>query len=121
MGDWQAKSPIAALRYTFDTVLLGPACIVVVLFHMPEYLPGPRRPAAGPGFLPRADLIGRLRDGLFTPVLYRTLAGYLPAFNETRLAFGLAPLGTAQKLLGEYHSPLGKCQNTYCNTSRLAR
>jgi MGT family glycosyltransferase len=139
MGDWQAKSPIAALRYTFDTVLLGPARIVaeetqralaqaptdvvvadlmmlgsliaaeaarlprVVLFHMPEYLPGPGRPAAGPGFLPRADLIGRLRDGLFTQVLYRTLAGYLPAFNETRQAFGLAPLRTAQELLGEYH------------------
>jgi UDP:flavonoid glycosyltransferase YjiC (YdhE family) len=139
MGDWQAKSPIAALRYTFDAVLLGPARIVaeetqrtlaqsptdvvvadlmmlgsliaaeaarlprVVLFHMPEYLPGPGRPAAGPGFLPRADLIGRLRDGLFTQVLYRTLAGYLSAFNEARQAFGLAPLGTAQELLGEYH------------------
>jgi AcrR family transcriptional regulator len=71
--------------------------------HNPEYLPGPGRSAAGPGFLPRADLIGRLRDGLFTQVLYRTLAGYLPAFNEARQAFGLAPLGTAQELLGEYH------------------
>lgn len=139
MGDWQAQSPIAALRYNLDSVLLGPAGIVaeetqralaqtptdvlvadlmmlgslvaaeaagiprVVLFHMPEYLPGPGRPAAGPGFVPRADWIGRLRDGLLTSLFYRTLAGYLPSFNQVRHRFGLAPHATPQELLGEYH------------------
>lgn len=80
MGDWQAKSPIGALKHNLDRVLIGPARIVaeetqrtlaqtqpdvlvadlmmlgslaaaeaariprVVLFHMPEYLPGPARP-----------------------------------------------------------------------------
>jgi UDP:flavonoid glycosyltransferase YjiC (YdhE family) len=139
MGDWQAKSPMGALRQTMKHVLLGPARIVaeetqraltqsqtdvlvadmmmlgslaaaeaariprVVLFHMPEYLPGPGRPAAGPGFLPRNDLVGRLRDGLLTGLLYRTVGDFLPDFNDARRALGLAPLKTAQELLGEYH------------------
>ncbi|MFZ2358789.1 MAG: glycosyltransferase [Anaerolineae bacterium] len=75
----------------------------VVLFHMPEYLPGPGRPAAGSGFLPRNDLIGRLRDGLLTGLLHRTVGDFLPAFNDARQACGLPPLKTAQELLGEYH------------------
>jgi MGT family glycosyltransferase len=75
----------------------------VVLFHMPEYLPGPGRPAAGPGFLSRADLVGRLRDGLMTRLFYRQLAAFLPAFNETRRAFGLAPHARPGDLLDEYH------------------
>jgi MGT family glycosyltransferase len=75
----------------------------VVLFHMPEYLPGPGRPAAGPGFLPRTDLAGRLRDGLMTRLFHRQVAAYLPAYNDARRVFGLAPLRTPQELLGEYH------------------
>ncbi|HYR07476.1 MAG TPA: glycosyltransferase [Longimicrobium sp.] len=76
----------------------------VVLFHMPEYLPGPGRPAAGPGFLPRADLPGRLRDGLMTRLFLRQLKAYLPAFNAARRASGLAPLGTARELVDQYHA-----------------
>jgi MGT family glycosyltransferase len=76
----------------------------VVLFHMPEYLPGPGRPAAGPGFLPRTDLAGRLRDGLMTRLFLRQLAPFLPAFNDARRAFGLAPLGSARELIGQYHA-----------------
>ena len=76
----------------------------VVLFHMPEYLPGPGRPAAGPGFLPRTDLVGRLRDGLMTRLFLRQLRAYLPAFNEARRAFGLPPLATARELVAQYHA-----------------
>jgi UDP:flavonoid glycosyltransferase YjiC (YdhE family) len=75
----------------------------VVLFHMPEYLPGPGRPAAGPGFLPRADLLGRLRDGLLTRIFLRQIRPFVPVFDEARAAFGLRPLGSARALLGEYH------------------
>jgi UDP:flavonoid glycosyltransferase YjiC (YdhE family) len=75
----------------------------VVLFHMPEYLPGPGRPAAGPGFLPRADLAGRLRDALMTRLFLSVLKGYLAPFNDARRACGLAPLGTARELVGQYH------------------
>ena len=140
IGDSAARSPLGALRRSFERLVFGPARIVaeetrramederpdvlvadalmpgalvaaeaagiprVVLFHMPEYLPGPGRPAAGPGFLPRADLIGRLRDGLATRVFYRQLAAYLPAFDGARGALGLAPLRTARELAGQYHA-----------------
>lgn len=76
----------------------------VVLFHIPEYLPGPGRPAAGPGFLPRTDLAGRLRDGLMTRLFLWQLRAYLPRFNDARRAFGLAPLGTEEELVGQYHA-----------------
>ncbi|HYJ78903.1 MAG TPA: glycosyltransferase [Longimicrobiaceae bacterium] len=75
----------------------------VVLFHMPEYLPGPGRPAAGPGFLPRTDVLGRLRDALMTRLFLRQLAACLPPYNDARRAFGLPPLATAGDLAGEYH------------------
>jgi MGT family glycosyltransferase len=76
----------------------------VVLFHMPEYLPGPGRPAAGPGFLPRADLLGRLRDGVMTRLFLRQLKAHLPAFNDARRACNLPPLGTAREMLDQYHA-----------------
>ncbi|HYE95080.1 MAG TPA: glycosyltransferase [Rubricoccaceae bacterium] len=75
----------------------------VVLFHMPEYLPGPGRPAAGPGFLPRPGALGRLRDGLFVRAFYMALKGSLPAYNDARRAFGLPPLATVEDLVAEYH------------------
>jgi MGT family glycosyltransferase len=140
IGDSAARSPIGALRASFERLVFGPAPIVaeetrramegerpdvvvvdalmpgaliaaeaagiprVVLFHMPEYLPGPGRPAAGPGFLPRTDLAGRLRDGVMTRLFLRQLGTYLPAFNDARRAFGLAPLATARELMGQYHA-----------------
>jgi UDP:flavonoid glycosyltransferase YjiC (YdhE family) len=75
----------------------------VILFHMPEYLPGPGRPAAGPGFMPRGDLLGRVRDGLMTRLFHRLLRAYLPPFNEARIAFDLSPLRTPAELIGEFH------------------
>lgn len=75
----------------------------VVLFHMPEHLPGPGRPAAGPGFLPRSDLLGRVRDGLFTRLFYRELERYLGSLNDTRRAFGLDPLTGPSEILDVYH------------------
>jgi len=75
----------------------------VVVFHMPEYLPGPGRPAAGPGFLPRPDLVGRLRDGLMIGLFERQLRGHLPSFNAARRGFGLSPLRGPRELLDEFH------------------
>jgi MGT family glycosyltransferase len=140
IGDAAARTPVGALRRTFERLVFGPARIVaeetrgateaerpdvvvadalmpgalvaaeaagiprVVLFHMPEYLPGPGRPAAGPGFLPRTDLAGRLRDGLMTRLFFRQLAAFLPPFNDARRAFGLAPLRTGRELADQYHA-----------------
>ncbi|CAN5759618.1 glycosyltransferase [soil metagenome] len=139
IGDSEARTPIGALKRSFDRVVFGPAAIVaeetqraiqtlrpdvvvvdimmpgalaaaeaagiprVVLFHMPEYLPGPGRPAAGPGFLPRSDLLGLLRDGLVARVFDRLLRGYVDPFNEARKAVGLAPISSTRELLDEIH------------------
>ncbi|HYH81204.1 MAG TPA: glycosyltransferase [Longimicrobium sp.] len=75
----------------------------VVLFHMPEFLPGSGKPAAGPGFLPRTDLAGRLRDGVMNRLFVRQLGAYLPRFNDARRAARLAPLATAGELVDQYH------------------
>lgn len=76
----------------------------VVLFHMPEYLPSPGRPAAGPGFLPRTDCIGRLRDGLFTRIFFSQVGRQLGRINGARLDHGLAPFTSAHEIVGMYHS-----------------
>ncbi|HET7463260.1 MAG TPA: nucleotide disphospho-sugar-binding domain-containing protein [Longimicrobium sp.] len=76
----------------------------VVLFHMPEYLPGPGRPAAGPGFLPRTDAVGRVRDALMTRLFHALLGGSLTPFNDARRALGLPPLGAARELVEQYHA-----------------
>lgn len=137
--DSEARTPVGALRRTFDTLVFGPAGIVaeetrravdaerpdvvavdalmpgalvaaeaagiprVILFHMPEYLPGPGRPAAGPGFLPRTDLLGRLRDGVMTRLFFAQLRPYLPGFNEARRACGVAPFASPRELMEQYH------------------
>jgi UDP:flavonoid glycosyltransferase YjiC (YdhE family) len=75
----------------------------VVLFHTPEYLPGPGRPAAGPGFLPRADVFGRIRDRVMTGIFHRQLVPHLPAYNAARRAVGLPPLGSPRELMDEFH------------------
>lgn len=139
LDDFGARTPVAALKRSFERVLFGPARIVaeethraimaeptdavvadhlmlgalvaaeaagvprVVLFHTPEYLPGPGKPAAGAGFLPRDDLFGRVRDGLFGAVFLHTIGGYLQAFNDARQALGLPPLRSGREVVDQYH------------------
>lgn len=74
-----------------------------VLWHAPEYLPGPGRPAAGPGFAPRKDVIGTVRDGLLTSLFLRTLSPFVADYNKVRQRYGLAPVSGAKDLFGEYH------------------
>lgn len=139
MGDWQARTPIGALRRNFDNVVFGPAPIVaeetrraieaerpdvvvvdyimpgalvaargariprVILFHSPEFLPGPGKPAAGSGFMPRSDALGRARDGLFNRLFLKMLAPYVPSFARLHREFDLPPVASAADLLDHYH------------------
>lgn len=139
MGDWQAKTPIGALRRNFDKVVFGPAAIVaaetrhaidrerpdiivadhimpgafvparaagiplVILFHTPEFLPGPGKPAAGSGFMPREDFIGRARDLLFNQAFLKMLSPYVPAFAQMHQEYGLPPVTGAGDLVDHYH------------------
>jgi MGT family glycosyltransferase len=64
----------------------------VLLMHGPYALPRPGAPLIGTGFLPPRGRPGRLRDratGSLAMGLFRT---GLPALNQARAEFGLAPL-----------------------------
>ena len=139
IGDSEARTPLGAMKKTFDRIIFGPAGIVaeetqrvlrersfdvvaadvmtpgslvaaeaaqlprVVLFHMPESLPGPGRPAAGPGFLPRTDLIGRMRDRLLRKMFFRNLKQYVAGFNDVRRQYGLSPYTDVEELVDQFN------------------
>lgn len=80
--------------------LLPPALIAgeasglpgAIIFHMPEYLPGPNRPPGMMGLLPGRNWLGQLRDRLLGRLFFAKIRKYLPRINAARLALGLAPL-----------------------------
>lgn len=75
----------------------------VILFHTPEFLPGAGKPAAGSGFMPREDVVGRVRDGVFNRAFLKLVAPYLPVFNELHHDFGLPPMTSPADLIEQYH------------------
>lgn len=75
----------------------------VVLFHTPEFLPGPGKPASGSGFMPRRDFIGRARDGLFNQAFLKMLGAYVSRFGQMHREFGLPPVNSAADLVEHYH------------------
>lgn len=72
----------------------------VVLFHMPEYLPGPNRPPGGFGLNPQVGKVGQLRDRLLSMVFNRVTGKFLPRLNAVREHFNLAPM---RSFLDVYH------------------
>lgn len=76
------------------SMIAAEACQVphVVLFHMPEYLPGPNRPPGGFGLNPQVGKIGKLRDRLLSMVFNRVTNKFLPRLNAVRGHFNLAPM-----------------------------
>ena len=70
-----------------------------ILFHMPEYMPGPNRPPGVMGLLPGKGLFGRWRDRLLGGLFHRILNKYLPPVNVVRTAHGLEKLNRAADLL----------------------
>jgi MGT family glycosyltransferase len=73
----------------------------VLLFHMPEYLPGPNRPPGVMGLLPGKGLIGKFRDRLLMKLFNKTLNKYLPKINEIRQSYHLAPMENLIDMLHE--------------------
>lgn len=64
----------------------------VVLFHMPEYLPGPNRPPGGFGLNPQEGRLGKLRDRLLAGVFTRVTSKFLPRLNAVREQFNIVPM-----------------------------
>jgi MGT family glycosyltransferase len=64
----------------------------VLLMHGPCVLPRPGAPPIGTGFLPPRGRLGRLRDRAAGSLAMGLLRTGMPALNQARAEFGLAPL-----------------------------
>ena len=64
----------------------------VLLMHGPYLLPRPGAPPLGTGFPPARGSLGHLRDQAATTVALAVFRTCMPAFNQARADFGLAPL-----------------------------
>jgi len=71
----------------------------ILVFHFPEYLPGPNRPPGLLGLKPGRSWIGRLRDSLLTSLFHKSLYKYLPDLNLLREEFGLEQMNHTTDLL----------------------
>ncbi|MBZ5855481.1 glycosyltransferase [Flavihumibacter profundi] len=71
----------------------------VVVFHFPEYLPGPNRPPGVMGLLPGKGLFGKLRDKLLSKVFNKVLNKNLSKLNQIRNAYALPPLHSVTDLI----------------------
>jgi MGT family glycosyltransferase len=67
-------------------------CPSVLLMHGPYLMPRPDRPPPGTGFRPARGPLGRWRDRTVASVLNRVFRTALPALNQARAEFGLAPV-----------------------------
>ena len=64
----------------------------VLLMHGPYMLPRTGAPPFGTGFLPARGSLGRLRDRAAGSLMIRVFRTGMPALNQARADFGLAPL-----------------------------
>ena len=64
----------------------------VIVFHMPEYLPGRNRPPGMMGLNPGKGALGRLRDRAMGGLFNFALKKYQPTVNATRKEYGLDPV-----------------------------
>ena len=67
-------------------------CPSVLLMHGPYLMPRPGAPPPGTGFMPARGRLGRWRDRTAASLLMRVFRTGLPALNQARAEFGLAPL-----------------------------
>lgn len=65
---------------------------VAVVFHFPEYFPGPNRPPGIMGLIPGKGPLGKFRDRLLGAVFHKVLNRYLPSLNELYTEYNLKPL-----------------------------
>lgn len=70
-----------------------------VIFHLPEYLPGPGRPPGMLGLKPGKSAFGKLRDHLLGKLWTKKLNDFLPKINDIRRENDLPPLSSVIDLL----------------------
>ena len=69
-------------------------CPSVLLMHGPYMMPRPDAPPPGTGFMPARGPLGRWRDRAVVALMMRVFRSALPALNQARAEFGLAPVGS---------------------------
>jgi UDP:flavonoid glycosyltransferase YjiC (YdhE family) len=73
----------------------------VIVMHGPYMVPRAEVPPLGTGFMPARGSLGRLRDRSAAALALAVFRGGLPALNQARAEFGLAPLRDGLDLLGK--------------------
>ena len=68
-------------------------CPSVLLMHGPYLMPRPDAPPPGRGFMPARGRLGHWRDRAAASLIMRVFQTAMPALNQARAEFGLAPLG----------------------------
>ena len=64
----------------------------VLLMHGPYLMPRPGAPPLGSGFMPARGRLGHWRDRAAASLLMRVFRTGMPALNQARAEFGLAPI-----------------------------
>jgi len=72
----------------------------VIVMHGPYMVPRAEVPPLGTGFMPATGSLGRLRDRSAAALALALFRGGLPALNQARAEFGLAPLRDALDVMG---------------------
>lgn len=71
----------------------------VLLFHMPEYMPGANRPPGVMGLTPGKGPFGKLRDKLLGKIFHKVFNKGLPKLNAVRKKHGLPLLKNAADMI----------------------
>lgn len=106
------KETINALEQTKADVLVVDCLLVpalmageylniprVLLFHMPEYMPGKNRPPGVMGLIPGKDMLGKMRDRILGGVFSKIFNSNLPLINSIRKELQLADLDNLTSLI----------------------
>jgi len=64
----------------------------IIVFHMPEFLPGPNRPPGNMGIKPGTTFLHKIRDRVLTQLMYFSFDKFKSILNEKRLELSLSPL-----------------------------
>jgi MGT family glycosyltransferase len=73
----------------------------VIVMHGPYMVPRADAPPLGTGFMPATGSLGRLRDRSAAALAVAVFRTGLPALNQARAEFGLAPLRDGLELVGK--------------------
>ncbi|MFO7824646.1 MAG: glycosyltransferase [Cyclobacterium sp.] len=91
----QTKADVLVVDCLLFPALIAGECLNipgVLLFHMPEYLPGKNRPPGVMGLIPGKGTLGKIRDRLLGKIFSKVFNSHLSQINAIRQDLGLNKL-----------------------------